>query len=54
MLSSLFLSNFHPVVPTQRRRKEVQKKKKATSYCIRFGHSLQSANQLLAQEVNSL
>ncbi|KOX78059.1 hypothetical protein WN51_05947 [Melipona quadrifasciata] len=31
--------------------RQVQKKKKATNYCIRFGHSLWSANQLLAQRV---
>ncbi|KOX80643.1 hypothetical protein WN51_05498 [Melipona quadrifasciata] len=31
---------------------DVQKKKKATNYCIRFGHSLWSANQLPAQGLN--
>ena len=30
-----------------------ESKKKATDYCIWFGHSLWSANQLLAQEVNT-
>ncbi|CAD1473564.1 unnamed protein product, partial [Heterotrigona itama] len=28
-------------------------KKKATNYCIRFGHSLWSANQLAAQGLKS-
>ena len=33
--------------------RRVQKEKKATNYYVRFGHSLWSANQLPAQEVNA-
>ena len=44
---SYFYNNFYPVMSYRR----VQKKKKATDYCIRFGHSLWSANQLPAQGV---
>ena len=47
MISLLFLNNFYPVISHRR----VQKKKKSTNYCIRFGHSLWSANQLPAQGV---
>ena len=45
--SLLLLNNFYLVMY-----RRVQKKKKATNYCIRFGHSLWSANQLPAQGVN--
>ena len=48
MISLLPLNNFYPVISSYRR---VQEKKKATNYCIRFGHSLWSANQLPAQRV---
>ena len=47
MISLLFLNNFYGVTLYRR----VQKKKKARNYCIRFGHSLWSANQLPAQGV---
>ena len=39
MISLLLLNNFYTVMSYRR----VQKKKKATNYCIRFGHSLWSA-----------
>ena len=39
MMSLLLLSNFYPAMSYRR----VRKKKKATNYCIRFGHSLWSA-----------
>ena len=39
MTSLLPVNNFYPVISYRR----VQKKKKATNYCIRFGHSLWSA-----------
>ena len=39
MIRLLLLNNIHPVISYRR----VQKKKKATNYCIRFGHSLWSA-----------
>ncbi|CAD1481295.1 unnamed protein product, partial [Heterotrigona itama] len=46
MINLLLLSNnFYPVIYYT---DEFQKK--ATNYCIRFGHSLWSANQLPAQE----
>ena len=35
-------NNFYPVISYRR----VQKEKKATNYCIRYGHSLWSANQV--------
>ncbi|CAD1470226.1 unnamed protein product, partial [Heterotrigona itama] len=44
----LLSSNFYPVILYRRIQKK--KKKKTTNYCIRFGHSLWSANQLPAQE----
>ena len=47
MISLLLLNNFYRAISYRR----VQKKKKATNYCIRFGHSLWSANQLPAQGV---
>ena len=47
MISSLPLNDFYPVISYR----SVQKEKKATNYCTRFGHSLWSANQLPAQEV---
>ncbi|KOX77708.1 hypothetical protein WN51_09373 [Melipona quadrifasciata] len=50
MIRLLLLNNFYPVISYRR----VQKKKKATNYCIRFGHSLWSANRLPAQRVNGL
>ena len=37
--SLLFLNNFYPVISYRR----VEKKKKATNYCTRSGHSLRSA-----------
>ncbi|KOX77661.1 hypothetical protein WN51_09326 [Melipona quadrifasciata] len=46
----LFLNNFYPVISYRR----VQREKKATNYCIRFGHSLWSANQLPAQRGSRL
>ena len=48
MISVLLLNHFYPMISYRR----VQKKKKATNYCIRFGRSLWSANQLPAQVVN--
>ena len=45
MTNLLPLDNFYPVTLCRR----VRKKKKATNYCIRFGHSLRSANQLPTQ-----
>ncbi|KOX79319.1 hypothetical protein WN51_09121 [Melipona quadrifasciata] len=42
--------NNEPSVTNMISYQRVQKKKKATNYCIRFGHSLWSANQLSAQE----
>ena len=48
MISLLLLNNFYPVTSYRR----VLKKMKATNYCVRFGHSLWSANQLPAQVVN--
>ncbi|KOX80801.1 hypothetical protein WN51_03863 [Melipona quadrifasciata] len=45
MTSLLPFNNFYPVILYRR----VQKKKKARNCCIRFGHSLWSANQLPAQ-----
>ena len=47
MISLLLLNHFlsSDVVP------RVEKKKKATNHCTRHGHSLWSANQLLAQGV---
>ena len=47
MISLLLLNHFHPVILLHRR--DSREKKKATNYCIRFGHSLRSANQLPAQ-----
>ncbi|KAF3427931.1 hypothetical protein E2986_12456 [Frieseomelitta varia] len=44
MISLLLPNNFYPVISYRR----VQKKKKATNYCIRFDHSW-SANQLPTQ-----
>ena len=49
MMSLLLVNNFYPMISHRR----VQRKKKATNYCIRFGHSLWSANQLPAQGVKS-
>ena len=43
-ISLLLLNNFYPVT---------QEEKKATNYCIRFGHSLWSANQLPPQVVKN-
>ena len=40
MTSLLLFDNFYPVTSYRR----VQKEKKATNYCVRFGHSLWSAN----------
>ena len=50
MTSLLLLNNFYRVTSYRR----VEKKRKATNHCIRFGHSLWSANQLPAQGVWSL
>ncbi|CAD1479125.1 unnamed protein product, partial [Heterotrigona itama] len=47
IIINLLLRNFYPVIYHI---DEI--KKEATNYCIRFGHSLWSANQLPAQEVN--
>ena len=46
----LRLNNFYPVMSYRR----VRMKKKATNCCVRFGHSLWSANQLPAQVVHLL
>ena len=48
MINLSLLNNFYPVISYRR----VQKEKNATNYCIRFGHSLWSANQLPAQGIN--
>ena len=48
MIRLLLLNNFNPVMSHRR----VQKKEKATNYCVRFGDSLWSADQLPAQVVN--
>ncbi|KOX69016.1 Neuropeptide FF receptor 1 [Melipona quadrifasciata] len=48
-LPATLMSNIFVLISYRR----VQKKKKATNYCIRFGHSLRSANQLPAQGVHS-
>ncbi|KAF3422329.1 hypothetical protein E2986_10876 [Frieseomelitta varia] len=50
MTSLLLLDDFCPVISYRCVQKK--KKKKATNYCIRFGHSLWSANQLPAQGAN--
>ena len=42
MTSLLLLNSFYPMISHRR----AQTKKKATNYCIWFGHSLWSANQL--------
>ena len=39
MISLLLVNNFHPMISCRR----VEKKQKSTNYCIRFGHSLWSA-----------
>ena len=49
MIGLLFLANFEPVILYRR----IRKKKKATNYRVRFGHSLRYANQLPAQEIGS-
>ena len=49
IINLLLLNNFYPVISYQR----LQKEKKATKYCTRFGHSLWSANQLPAQGVET-
>ena len=48
MISSSLLNNFYPVISYRR----VQKKKKATNYCV-HGLSLRSANQLPARGVEA-
>ena len=50
MINLLLLNNFYPVIWYRR----VRRKKKATNYCIRFGRSLWSANQLPAHVENFL
>ncbi|CAD1469003.1 unnamed protein product, partial [Heterotrigona itama] len=47
IIINLLLHNSYPVIYHTD-----EFKKKATNYCMRFGHSLWSANQLPAQEVN--
>ena len=49
MISLLLLNNFFSVISYQ----QVQKKKKVTNYCIRFGHSLWSANQLQRKRLST-
>ncbi|CAD1477020.1 unnamed protein product [Heterotrigona itama] len=44
--SRRFDNNFHPVIFDPYRR--VEKERKATNYCVQFGHSLWSANHLPA------
>ena len=51
MINRLLLNHFHSVISSPN---EFKRKRKRRMYCIRFGHSLWSADQLPAQEFKTV